>query len=148
MIKKDSRHDLKDRRHARARKKLNGTAQRPRLAVFRSEKHIYVQLIDDMNAVTVASASSLIKDLKSTAPKAPKEPAAPKTEKKSRDAAVPRTRMGCAPPTTEAIWLEYCARPWKSWLCAAMSWKFGSEKFISPPAAFVPQTRTTCSGFG
>jgi large subunit ribosomal protein L18 len=45
------------RRHARVRRKLSGTAERPRLAVYRSNRHIYAQLIDDDAARTVASAS-------------------------------------------------------------------------------------------
>ena len=45
------------RRHARVRKKVSGTAERPRLAVFRSNRHIYVQLIDDAAATTLAAAS-------------------------------------------------------------------------------------------
>ena len=45
------------RRHARVRKKVSGTAQRPRLAVYRSNRHIYAQLVDDAAARTVASAS-------------------------------------------------------------------------------------------
>jgi len=45
------------RRHARVRKKVAGDAGRPRLAVFRSNRHIYVQLIDDRNASTIAQAS-------------------------------------------------------------------------------------------
>jgi large subunit ribosomal protein L18 len=44
-------------RHARVRKKVSGTAERPRLAVYRSNRHIYVQLIDDRAAATLASAS-------------------------------------------------------------------------------------------
>ena len=46
------------RRHARARKKIEGTAQRPRLAVFRSNKHIVAQVIDDLSGRTLAAASS------------------------------------------------------------------------------------------
>jgi large subunit ribosomal protein L18 len=45
------------RRHARVRKKVNGAATRPRLAVYRSNRHIYAQLIDDVEASTLASAS-------------------------------------------------------------------------------------------
>jgi large subunit ribosomal protein L18 len=47
------------RRHRRVRKKVLGTAERPRLAVFRSNKHIYAQVIDDVAGVTVASASTV-----------------------------------------------------------------------------------------
>lgn len=47
------------RRHRRVRKKIVGTVERPRLAVFRSTKHIYAQVIDDANGRTIASASSL-----------------------------------------------------------------------------------------
>jgi large subunit ribosomal protein L18 len=50
------------RRHRRVRKKVEGTAQRPRLAVFRSNKHIYVQAIDDLNGRTLASASTMEAD--------------------------------------------------------------------------------------
>nr|MBA2600874.1 50S ribosomal protein L18 [Actinomycetota bacterium] len=49
----------RQRRHLRVRKKVVGTAERPRLAVFRSNRHIYVQLIDDLQGRTIASASSL-----------------------------------------------------------------------------------------
>ena len=52
-----SRREARVRRHARVRKKISGTAERPRLAVFRSNRHIYVQLIDDGAATTLASAS-------------------------------------------------------------------------------------------
>jgi large subunit ribosomal protein L18 len=45
------------RRHARVRKKISGSSERPRLAVFRSNRHIYVQLIDDVRATTLAQAS-------------------------------------------------------------------------------------------
>jgi len=50
------------RRHRRVRKKVLGTATRPRLAVFRSNKHIYVQVIDDLNGRTIASASTMEAD--------------------------------------------------------------------------------------
>src|SRR5207244_12768949 len=53
------------RRHRRVRKKVLGTAERPRLAVFRSNKHIYVQAIDDLAGRTVASASTMETDLRS-----------------------------------------------------------------------------------
>lgn len=56
---KASRKQLTRRRHARVRRNLKGTSERPRLAVFRSNQHIYAQLIDDDNHHTLAAASSL-----------------------------------------------------------------------------------------
>ena len=56
---------LRLRRHHRVRKHVSGTADRPRLAVFRSNKHISAQVIDDVGGRTVAAASSVEKDLKS-----------------------------------------------------------------------------------
>jgi len=58
---------LRVRRHRRVRKHVTGTAERPRLAVFRSNKHISAQVIDDVSGRTLASASSVEKDLKSAA---------------------------------------------------------------------------------
>ncbi|MDF1596632.1 MAG: 50S ribosomal protein L18 [Acidimicrobiia bacterium] len=51
-------------RHRRVRKRVAGTATRPRLAVFRSNRYIYAQVIDDVSGVTLATASSLEKDLR------------------------------------------------------------------------------------
>jgi large subunit ribosomal protein L18 len=56
-----NRQVARDRRHRRVRKKVRGTAARPRLAVFRSNKHIYAQVIDDVTGTTVASASTMEK---------------------------------------------------------------------------------------
>ena len=56
--KSKSKRTARIRRHGRVRRKVVGTTARPRLAVFRSNKHIEVQVIDDDNGVTVASASS------------------------------------------------------------------------------------------
>jgi len=53
-----SRTAARQRRHYRVRKQVRGTAARPRMAVFRSNKHIYVQVIDDVTGHTVASAST------------------------------------------------------------------------------------------
>ncbi|MBI1386870.1 MAG: 50S ribosomal protein L18 [bacterium] len=60
-------HHARKRRHARVRKKIFGTAERPRLNVFRSNKHIYVQAIDDNSGVTLAAASSMEKSLPAAA---------------------------------------------------------------------------------
>jgi large subunit ribosomal protein L18 len=56
-----NRHVARERRHRRVRKKVRGTPQRPRLAVFRSNKHVYAQVIDDVNGRTLASASTMEK---------------------------------------------------------------------------------------
>ncbi|MHC1720052.1 MAG: 50S ribosomal protein L18 [Clostridiaceae bacterium] len=61
MFKKEDRQEARLRRHLRVRKKVSGTPEKPRLAVFRSEKNIYAQIIDDINGVTLAAASSLDK---------------------------------------------------------------------------------------
>lgn len=62
MFKKDDRQEARRNRHLRVRKKVFGTMERPRLAVFRSEKNIYAQIIDDVAHKTLVSASSLDKD--------------------------------------------------------------------------------------
>ena len=61
MVKKPDKNTARLKRHARVRNKISGTAARPRLNVFRSAKHIYAQLIDDVAGVTLASASSMEK---------------------------------------------------------------------------------------
>jgi len=61
---KVSRRELVQRRHRRLRKKVSGTAERPRLAVFRSNQHIYAQAIDDIAQHTLAAASSLDPELR------------------------------------------------------------------------------------
>ena len=64
MIKKESRNSMRVSRHERIRKTLIGTSAVPRLCVFRSNKDIYAQIIDDTTRTTLVSASSLDKDLK------------------------------------------------------------------------------------
>ncbi|GAA0734299.1 50S ribosomal protein L18 [Clostridium oceanicum] len=61
MINKGNRAEERLRRHMRVRKKISGTAERPRLAVYRSEKHIYAQVIDDVAGKTLVTASSVEK---------------------------------------------------------------------------------------
>ena len=64
MIKKEPRNKLRQARHARVREKISGTNEIPRLNVFRSNQNIFAQIIDDVNAVTLVSASSIDKELK------------------------------------------------------------------------------------
>lgn len=59
MISKPDRNKSRQKRHQRIRRKISGTAECPRLNVFRSNKNIYAQLIDDVEGVTLASASTL-----------------------------------------------------------------------------------------
>ena len=59
MVKKPDSNKARLKRHMRVRAKISGTPERPRLSVFRSAKHIYAQIIDDVNGVTLASASSM-----------------------------------------------------------------------------------------
>ena len=59
MVNKKSSNKARQKRHLRIRKKISGTAQRPRLSVFKSNTNMYAQLIDDVNGVTIVSASSL-----------------------------------------------------------------------------------------
>lgn len=66
MIKLKSRNEMRLLRHSRIRKKISGTADRPRLAVFRSLKEIYVQVIDDSVGHTLISASTLEKAIAGT----------------------------------------------------------------------------------
>lgn len=64
MISKKDKNTIRKVRHLRVRKKVSGTAERPRLCVYRSLAGIYAQLIDDTKGVTVAAASTLEADLK------------------------------------------------------------------------------------
>ncbi|MCL6454779.1 MAG: 50S ribosomal protein L18 [Alicyclobacillus sp.] len=64
MITKEDRNLARKRRHLRVRSRIEGTAQRPRLNVFRSNKHIYAQVIDDITGRTLVQASTLDKELR------------------------------------------------------------------------------------
>lgn len=64
MVKKTDRKMERQRRHLRVRRKISGTAERPRLCVFRSNTNIYVQVIDDVAGNTLVSASTLDKEIK------------------------------------------------------------------------------------
>ena len=67
MIKKADKNANRLQRHKRVRRKITGTTQRPRLCVFRSANNIYAQIIDDVNGKTLASASTLDKEVKTKA---------------------------------------------------------------------------------
>lgn len=61
MITKIDKNSERIKRHKRIRNKISGTPERPRLSVFRSSKHIYAQIIDDVNGVTLVAASTMEK---------------------------------------------------------------------------------------
>jgi len=63
MFKKQDRNEIRVIRHARVRKKISGTTERPRLCVYRSNSHIYAQIIDDTVGNTLAAASTVEKDI-------------------------------------------------------------------------------------
>jgi len=63
MIKKPSRKSIRTKRHYKIRKNISGTPESPRLCVFRSNKHIYAQVIDDLAGVTIISASTMDKSV-------------------------------------------------------------------------------------
>ena len=64
MVSKKSRAEVREAKHRRLRNRFSGTAERPRLAVFRSNNHMYAQIIDDTVGNTLVSASTLQKDVK------------------------------------------------------------------------------------
>ena len=64
MIKKINRKLERERRHIRVRNKISGTAERPRLCVYRSNKNLFVQIVDDVKQTTLVSASTLDKEIK------------------------------------------------------------------------------------
>ena len=64
MVSKESRTKIREKKHRRQRNRFSGTAERPRLAVFRSYNHMYAQIIDDTVGNTLVSACTLQKDVK------------------------------------------------------------------------------------
>ncbi len=64
MVSKKSRAEVRTKKHSRMRNRFSGTAERPRLSVFRSNNHMYAQVIDDTAGNTLVSASTLEKDVK------------------------------------------------------------------------------------
>ena len=69
MIKKQSRSEVRVKKHMKVRNRLSGTAERPRLAVFRSNNHIYAQIIDDTVGNTLVAASTMEKEIKASVEK-------------------------------------------------------------------------------
>ncbi len=64
MVRKESRQAVRVKKHMKIRNRFSGTAQRPRLAVFRSNNHMYAQIIDDTVGNTIVAASTLEKEIK------------------------------------------------------------------------------------
>lgn len=64
MVSKDSRSEIRVKKHLKLRNRFTGTPERPRLAVFRSNNHMYAQIIDDSVGMTLVAASTLQKDVK------------------------------------------------------------------------------------
>ena len=64
MVSKESRQKVRVKKHMKIRNRFSGTSERPRLAVFRSNNHMYAQIIDDTVGKTLAAASTLEKDVK------------------------------------------------------------------------------------
>ena len=64
MVKKENRKLIREKKHMKIRNRFSGTAERPRLAVYRSNNHIYAQIIDDTAGRTLVSAGTVEKDIK------------------------------------------------------------------------------------
>jgi len=64
MVSKENRAEIRAKKHRRIRNRFNGTAECPRLAVFRSNNHMYAQIIDDVAQTTLVSASTMEKEIK------------------------------------------------------------------------------------
>lgn len=64
MVRKESRQEVRVKKHMKIRNRFSGTAERPRLAVFRSNNHMYAQVIDDTAGNTIVAASTLEKEIK------------------------------------------------------------------------------------
>ena len=88
MINKIDKNEERLRRHARVRKKISGTSETPRMSVYRSLNHIYVQVIDDVKGVTLCSASTMEKDVKAEIAEMSKSDAAKLVGKKVAEKAL------------------------------------------------------------
>ena len=88
MINKIDKNEERLRRHARVRKKISGTSETPRMSVYRSLNHIYVQVIDDVKGVTLCSASTMERDVKAEIADMSKSEAAKLVGKKAAEKAL------------------------------------------------------------
>ena len=103
MGTKTRTHELKDRRHRRVRKKVAGTPERPRLAVFRSNRHIVAQVIDDRAGTTLAAASTveaLVAHVGATGTPPPQPPSAASSPSERLPPASPKSSSTVAAPAT------------------------------------------------
>jgi large subunit ribosomal protein L18 len=85
---KSSRAEARKRRHARVRRKIHGTVERPRLNIFRSVEHIYAQVIDDTTGQTLVAASTVDKELRTELAPMPKQEQAKAVGKKVAERAL------------------------------------------------------------
>ena len=69
MVSKECRSEIREKKHKKIRNRFSGTAERPRLAVFRSNNHIYAQIIDDTVGNTLVAASTMEKEIKASVEK-------------------------------------------------------------------------------
>ena len=69
MVSKECRSEIREKKHKKIRNRFSGTAERPRLAVFRSNNHIYAQIIDDTIGNTLVAASTMEKEIKASVEK-------------------------------------------------------------------------------
>src|SRR6266851_4734184 len=106
MIQRTNKNEIRGRIHQRIRRKVRGTAERPRLAVFRSLSHIYAQLIDDTKSQTLVAAASTEEGLDNVAVAAPPAAAvkaeSPKAEKTGGKKAAPPAAAAAPPAVAKA----------------------------------------------
>ena len=98
MIKKESRNEMRKARHARVREKVVGTKECPRLNVFRSNKNIFAQIIDDETNATLVSASSIDKEFECAREKLP-----PSSQKIHPPLEIVPSRLGQLKPASRVI---------------------------------------------
>ena len=105
MIAKESRKVVRARKHARVRAKVTGTAEKPRLCVFRSNKHIEAQIIDDVKGVTLVASSSVALKLPMAATAKPLPKSVPIWPKK------PKPKASNSSPSTVVVTSTMAASP-------------------------------------